>query len=136
MGAIVSLVTGALEARAIGKIGTAAEEWAFKVYCLVMSLAISAFVNFFCTWGGVALGLWLGGKVAAAWLNLPQLADLPPLSIWISLGGGFAAALLMTGVVVYNLWVTDPLTRGIRISVLSRIAAVAVQTNVTITERK
>ena len=124
-----------MEAKAIGRVATAAESFGYNFYCLMMSLAISGFVNFFCVWGGVALALWLGGKLAGAWLNLPQLDALPPLSIWISLGVGFAAALLVTGSVIYNLWIADPLTKGIRISVLSRIAAVATETNVTTTER-
>ena len=134
-GLIGTLISGFIQAKVEKRLFTSAEQFAWDFYSLMMSLWISATVNFLTVWGGTALALWVGGKLSGAWLNMPQLDALPPLNIWVSLGAGFAAALFVTGIVIYNLWIASPLTKGIRIAVITRIASVATDVNMTTTER-
>lgn len=117
LGPIVSLITGALEARALGRALTAAEDWAWNFYKLMMSLFITSFVTFTATWGGVALAMWQS------------------TGIWIGLGVGFASGLAATGLIDYRLWTSNPLTKGITIAVPSQVAKDAVNQSVTLTTR-
>jgi hypothetical protein len=114
---ISSLLGSYLEARAIKgvskEIGDYLDRWAR----LVASITITALVVFPFIMGSTALALW-------------QTAG-----IWTGLGVGFATALVTTSLVVYNLWVRSPLTKGISIAVPSQLAAAAVNQNVTITTR-
>ena len=119
LGALVSLVTGYLQAKAMEKIGGQLEAYVDAWFRLVASVIITSYVTGLGMWGLTAIGLYVKG-----------------VSIWIALGFGFATALLTTALVVYNLWTRNPLTKGISIAIPSQLAQAAVNQNVTITERK
>ena len=115
--AITGLLGSYLEARAIGKVASAAEAWAYGFYRLMMALSITAFVCFLGTWGGTALAMWQS------------------VGIWVGLGVGFATALSVTSLVIFNLWMRSELTKGIPIALPSSLAEAATNQDVTITQR-
>ena len=118
LGAVVSLFTGYLEAKVIGRAVTAAENWGYGFYCLLMSLFITSFVSFFGTWGATTTALMLKGQ-----------------NTWFALVFGFASALFVTAAIVYRMWTANPLTRGITVAVPSAFAAEATEQSVTSTVR-
>ena len=119
LGALVSLVTGYLQARALGKLTTEMGDYLDRWFRLVASVIVTSYVTFLGMWGLTGLGMYLKG-----------------VSIWISLVFGFLTALLTTALVIYNLWTRNPLTRGIAIAIPQQLAAEAVKQDVVITERK
>lgn len=117
LSAVVSLLGSYLEARALKKAAGAAEAWAFEFYRLMMALFITSFVTFLGTWGATALAMWQS------------------TGIWIGLGVGFATALSITALVVYNLWTRSELTRGIPIALPASLADAALNVNMNVTEK-
>ena len=118
-GALVSLVTGYLQARTIAKLGTELGDYADQWFRLVASVLITSYVTFLGTWGITGLSCY---------------ADR--LNIWTCLVVGFLTALLTTAAIVYNLWTRSPLTKGIAIAIPSQLAKAANDQDMTITERK
>jgi hypothetical protein len=118
LSALVSLVTGYLQAKAVAKVGGKLADYVDDYFRLLASILISSYVTFLAVWGGGALALWQSA------------------GIWVALGVGFAMALVATGLVVFNLWNRSPLTKGIAVAVPSDIVGEAVNQNITITERK
>ena len=114
---LVSLVSGYMQARAISKLGSEAAAYADRWFRLMASVIITSYVVFPGLWGATTLSLW---KL---------------YGIWVALGAGFATALSVTPLVIYNLWVRDPLTKGISIALPSSLAQAAVNQDVTITTR-
>lgn len=132
---LVSLVSGYLEARAIGKLGKEAGDYADRWFRLLASVIITSYVVFPGVWGAITLAAWSGGKLLAVALNSPDLPALPAMPIGVALGVGFASGLFITSLLVYRLWTSNELTKGIEISVPSWLATTAVNQNVTTTER-
>jgi hypothetical protein len=118
LGALVSLVTGYLQAKALAKVGGKLADYVDDWFRLIASVIITTFVTLLFTWGATAVALWKA------------------VGIWVALGVGFATALVATAAVVYTLWTRSPLTKGIAIAVPSQLARAAEEQNVTITERK
>jgi len=119
LGALVSLVTGYLEARAIKGALDEAGLYADRWFRLVAAVLMTSYVGF----PGMV------GLVASAAL---ASGDSP----WLALGKGIIGALLVVPLVVYNLWVRSDLTKGIPIALASQLAAAAVNQNVVVTERR
>ena len=132
---LVSLLGTYLQARAIGKLGVELGDYADKWFRLVASVIITSYVVFAATWGAVTLALWGGGKLLAQILQYPELGAMNAANIWVALVAGFAAGLLITALTVWNLWRSNPLTKGIPVAVPSWLADLAVKEDVTITTR-
>jgi hypothetical protein len=118
LSAIVSLATGYMEARAIGKAASVAEAWAYNFYRLIMGLAITTFCTFTGMWGLTGLACYAKG-----------------LSVWIALAVGFLTSLLTTAAVIANLWQKSELTKGIPIALPTQLENAVDAQNVTITTR-
>jgi hypothetical protein len=118
LSAIISLATGYMEARAIGKAASVAEAWAFGFYKLIMGLAITSFCTFTGMWGLTGLACYGKG-----------------LNIWVSLVVGFLTSLLTTAAVIGNLWQRSELTKGIPIALPNQLESAVVAQDVTITTR-
>jgi hypothetical protein len=118
LSAVISLATGYMEARAIGKAASAAQAWAFGFYKLIMGLAITAFCSFTGMWGVTGLACYAKG-----------------MNVWICLVVGFLTSLLTTAAVIGNLWRSSDLTKGIPIALPSQLETAVVNQDVTITTR-
>jgi hypothetical protein len=118
LGALVSLVTGYLQAKALAKVGGKLADYVDDWFRLIASVLITSFVTFTGMWGLTGIGMYLKGT-----------------NVWACLVFGFLTGLLTTALVVYNLWTRNPLTKGIAIAVPSQLAAKAIEQDVTITER-
>jgi hypothetical protein len=117
--AFAGLLGSYIEARAIkkvsGELGDYLDRWAR----LIASVLITVLVVFPTTWGTAGLGALAKGS-----------------DRWTALVFGFLTALVTTGLIVYQLWLRSPLTKGIAIAVPSSLQKAALEQDVTLTERR
>ena len=110
--ALTGLLSGYLEARAIGKIASAAENWAYNFYKLILSITLTILITFPGIWG------------------LTTLSTFKLYGIWVSLGFGFATSLLITSAVVYNLCHNSEIAKDISIAIPTQLQESLLQQNV------
>jgi hypothetical protein len=117
-GALVSLLGSYLEARALGKMGAELGEYFDRWLKLIASIVIRSYVTMLAVWSAAGLG------------SLAKTGNP-----WFALVFGFLAGLGGTASVIFVLWTTSPLTKGITLITLSQVAKTAVEQNVTSTTR-